>query len=245
MFLGFLIVLCAFLPNIAWLMFYLREDVHPEPKPLLAAAFVLGVVCVGIVYLVQRGAVLLLSRALDAPFNIIVGSYAFIICAAVIEEIIKFISAKLLLRKNPVFEEPIDAMIYLVVIGLGFAFTENILYLRNFSTTAYEVINLAMVRFVSANLLHAVASGMAGYFWAQGIVGRRPGLGIFKGLLAASLIHVLYNVLALIFQNQFIVDIPIIFILVIGIFELRDFEKLRQLSTPVSLEVYTPANENH
>ena len=136
MFLGFLIVLCAFLPNIAWLMFYLREDVHPEPKPLLAAAFVLGVVCVGIVYLVQRGAVLLLSRALDAPFNIIVGSYAFIICAAVIEEIIKFISAKLLLRKNPVFEEPIDAMIYLVVIGLGFAFTENILYLRNFSTTA-------------------------------------------------------------------------------------------------------------
>ena len=240
MFIGFLIILCAFIPNIAWLVFYIREDTHPEPKPLLVVAFVLGIVSVGIVYVMQRSTVSLLSHSLDAPIQVIMGSYAFIICAAFIEEIVKFVSIRLLLHKNPVFDEPIDAMIYLVVAGLGFAFAENILYLRNFSDTAFDVVNLAMLRFVSANLLHAVCSGMAGYFWAQGIVNKKSWRGIAVGILAAGGIPALYNVLTLASHNQLIVDISIVFILVVGIFELRDFEKLRKLSVPVTLTVYSP-----
>jgi len=233
MFLGFLIILCAFLPNIAWLMFYIREDLHPEPKPLLVVAFVLGIVSVGGVYGLQRGSVWALSEILSAPASVIMGSYIFIVCAALIEEIVKFACARFLLWKNPVFEEPIDAMIYLVVIGLGFAFAENILYLRNFSDTAFDVVNLAMLRFISANLLHAVCSGLAGYFWARGILRRAPWRGALIGVGFAGLIHVIYNVLTLALHNQFIIDLPILFILAVGIYELRDFELLRRLSSPL------------
>ena len=238
MLISFLIVVCAFLPNIAWLMFYVREDAHPEPKPLLVAAFALGIVSVGAVYGLQRLSVSWLSNWLTAPANVIMGSYIFIICAAFIEEIVKFVCGQLMIWKNPVFEEPIDAMIYMVVIGLGFAFTENILYLRNFSATVFDVVNLAMLRFISANLLHAVCSGLAGYFWARGIVARAPWRGALAGVFWAGLVHVLYNVMILALQNQFIIDIPILFILIIGLYELRNFELLRRLSSQVVFSVY-------
>ena len=48
---------------------------------------------------------------------------------AFVEELAKFLMMFFLLRKNFVFDEPIDALIYSVVIALGFAFVENIVYL--------------------------------------------------------------------------------------------------------------------
>ena len=227
MLLGFIILAVAFLPNFVWLVFYLKEDPHPEPKPLLTLAFLFGILSVGVVFLLQKGSLLLFSELLDLSSRQILDSTAFILAAAFLEEIVKFIMARFLLQKNPYFDEPVDAMIYLVVVALGFAFTENLLYLRHYSNF-YEVVNLAMLRFVSANLLHTVASGLAGYFWAKGIMQRRVWRNVFIGLLLAGVIHGSYNILAFYLKDLFILDIPIVFILITGLFMLGDFEKLKK-----------------
>ena len=49
------------------------------------------------------------------------------IVIAVIEEVLKFYTGYLFIRKKPDFDEPVDAMIYLIAVGLGFATVENIL----------------------------------------------------------------------------------------------------------------------
>ena len=37
-----LIIILGLLPGFAWLLFYLKEDLHPEPKKMLAKVFLVG-----------------------------------------------------------------------------------------------------------------------------------------------------------------------------------------------------------
>jgi len=96
-----------------------------------------------------------------------------LIVIALVEEVVKFLMTRLMLFKNKVFDEPIDAMIYLIVIALGFAFFENFLvvfdnYLNEIALL--ETIGVLVYRFIGANLLHVVSSGIIGFYWAKAIV---------------------------------------------------------------------------
>ncbi|TSD03009.1 MAG: hypothetical protein Greene071436_358 [Parcubacteria group bacterium Greene0714_36] len=46
-------LLLAFLPPIFWLLFYLREDRHPEPKRLLIATFLGGMASAGLAVVLE------------------------------------------------------------------------------------------------------------------------------------------------------------------------------------------------
>ena len=50
----FLTILLALLPGIVWLLFYLQEDRHPEPKRLLALVFLLGMVWAVIAFVAEK-----------------------------------------------------------------------------------------------------------------------------------------------------------------------------------------------
>ena len=45
------------------------------------------------------------------------------------EEVAKYLIIKIRILRDPEFDEPIDAMIYMIIAGLGFAALENILVL--------------------------------------------------------------------------------------------------------------------
>lgn len=233
MLLPLIIILVAFVPNFIWLFFYLQKDPHPEPPPFLLAAFLLGIIAVGVVFLFLEGVRLFFVEVLNVNKGVLLSFFLFFVFAAFLEEVIKFFMGRVLLWRNSVFDEPIDAMIYLVVIALGFAFAENLLYLRNFQDV-YEIVGLAIGRFVSANFLHSVSSGIVGYFWAQGIVHHKVRTKIISGLFVAGIIHSLFNVLVFLFQSAYIINIPILFITFAGLFLLHDFEKLKRLSIPTT-----------
>ena len=40
----FLIIVLGLLPGFAWLIFFLKEDIHPEPKKMIAKVFFVGAV---------------------------------------------------------------------------------------------------------------------------------------------------------------------------------------------------------
>ena len=54
------VLIASFVPNFVWLALYLREDPHPEPQPLLALSFFLGMcgtgIALGIEYVILRSA---------------------------------------------------------------------------------------------------------------------------------------------------------------------------------------------
>src|SRR3989344_3254812 len=114
-------------PSLVWLYFYSRKDCHPEPKNLLAQTFLMGIIISPIAILLQFSFAQLASTATGISQAATQGSSYFFLWAAAVEEVIKFYAVRMLILRNPEFDEPIDAMIYMITAGLGFAAMENIL----------------------------------------------------------------------------------------------------------------------
>ena len=240
-------IILGILPSLAWLAFYLREDAHPEPKRLILLTFLWGAAFAFFALYAQlfvncfyhngispgfrglsfdceyRG-----SEGLDLFSEGFPNALLFIIVFALIEELVKFGAAYLTVRNNPAFDEPVDAMVYAVTAALGFAAVEN-LGLVGFGVISTdgafsEAVYHISLRFVGATLLHAIASGILGYYWAKSIRAFGSLRPIYFGIIAATFIHVLFNYLIITVSP---VVSTIFLLLVTGLVVLVDFEKLR------------------
>lgn len=212
-------ILIGLLPSFAWLVFYLKEDPHPEPKKLIFETFLAGAVATFIVFSIQ----LPLN---DWAISIGIAQYtilSFFILSS-IEEIFKFGAARLVVGKHPKdFDEPVDAMIYLIVAALGFAAVENIaVALKASGSLTFETITL---RFIGATLLHTISSGLLGYYWALSLIRKKRWL-LFKGIALATALHVVFNYLILMYEP---VVVPTALLMVAALFILYDFEKLKKI----------------
>jgi protease PrsW len=226
----FLAILFGLLPGVAWLFFYLKEDEHPEPKRLIALTFVFGMVSAFAALIAEQilnGTLDKSVRDLTAPLvNLQVG---YLFALALIEETVKFGAAYFAVHKSASFDEPIDAMIYMVAAALGFATIEN-LGAAGDSVSSGQTALLASLltttslRFVGATLLHSLTSGVVGYHWANGIRKLRPAKYILAGLIVATLLHALFNYLVISYGNLIYI---VVFLVTIGFFVLNDFEKLK------------------
>lgn len=198
------------IPALIWLWFWLREDLHPEPKRLLLKAFAAGAIAIPFALLAEAffycasSYVFLFSEearicgTVTPPLRAFVGiaNFFILVAFAASEEIVKYMSAKRFVLTGKDFDEPVDAMIYLITVALGFAAFENFFFLLSaFGNTLFEGIVVTNLRFLGATLLHAVSSGVAGYAIALSFYrdGERAYHTAF-GLLAATIIHVLFNI---------------------------------------------------
>jgi len=193
---AFLVIL-GFVPSLAWLAFYLKKDPHPEPKYLISRTFLLGIVMAPIAVALQwwfRVAVLGLWPGYEIQISV-----WFFLWAAVIEEIIKFLAVYLVVIRDPEFDEPTDAMIYMISAALGFAAIENILVLfQAIPNGANAAVQIWLLRFVGATLLHAVASATVGYFLALAwFYSHHCKKLIAFGIGIATLLHLIFNIILL------------------------------------------------
>ncbi|MGC9968675.1 MAG: PrsW family glutamic-type intramembrane protease [Minisyncoccia bacterium] len=213
------------LPGFAWLIFYLSEDPHPEPKRLIVLAFFAGV------------AFGFFAIALEQMFNHAATGWGIaelsifsLLVFALIEELMKFGAAYFAVGKSPILNDPLDRMIYLIVAALGFATLENIGAISNlpaaFSGTAFisSVFQMDSLRFVGATLLHSLTSGIVGYHWALGVARKKIALNLSLGLVYATVLHAIFNYLILTYGN---ISYTVLFLLVVGFFVLSDFEELK------------------
>lgn len=246
----FIVLAAAFAPALVWLFFFLREDaVYPEPRRLIAKVFAVGALATIPTFLVQSGFDVLLK----GEFVVLVVLLAFI------EEFFKFGAAWLVVRRDKAFDEPIDAMIYMVAASLGFATVENIFitgsaYPLSASLGTFLVAGGALstltYRFLGATLLHVLASALLGYVWARGRVPfvttparERAPEGPKGGLSRTGWRQVGYITVGLltattvhaifnflIYRFQYEnLILPTLFLLVAGFFVLLDFEKVKKL----------------
>ena len=118
------------LPSLVWLSIYLREDEHPEPNLLVLRTFFLGALAAPL----AAGMEFLLVRWLETSFlpALLVQILVFFVAIAWVEEYWKYLAVKLTMARDHSFDEPTDAMIYLIVAALGFAAVENVLPPFNF-----------------------------------------------------------------------------------------------------------------
>lgn len=176
----------GFIPALFWLWFWLREDkARPEPKALIASAFIAGMAVVAVVLPLQRYA---LGQFTD-------GTLVF--TWVVIEEVLKYAAALIVVLWHKTVDEPIDVIIYMITIALGFSALENALFMWSpFMDGQYvESILTGHFRFLGATLLHVLASGTVGAAMAFAFYKSKFARIVWStvGLCVAIVLHTLFN----------------------------------------------------
>lgn len=187
----FLSLLLAIAPSLFLVCYYYRQDMKkPEPKHLVTKIFFLG-----IVFTIPA---IILEVFFDEIFvfvmkdSILHTLFKAFIVAAFIEELIKLLIVKWFAYNHVHFDEVMDGIVYTIMASLGFACLENIMYVIDGGFI------IAFVRAITAVPMHAVASGMMGYYigkakFSENKIEEKS--LIYKGLWFAVLIHGIYDFL--------------------------------------------------
>lgn len=180
-------LLGGLIPSLIWLFFWLREDTHSEPRSLLIACFIGGMI-----------SVIIAGYTEEYVATVVTDQNTMYTLWATIEELLKFIAVALIALRSTAYDEPIDAMIYCVTVALGFAALENALFILK---VWHEQGDLAAsilggnMRFIGASLVHVVSSTAIGFGlgWSfyRGAVSKF--IGLIAGLGAAVAIHAAFN----------------------------------------------------
>lgn len=226
----------SFAPPLIWLLFYLHEDRHPEPKHLLLVTFVGGILGALIAVALEVGAFgkpPLFSGLFYNFYPILLQSPMVILAGvALIEEYLKYLSVKIAVLSHPEFDEPIDAMIYMITAALGFAAIENVIFLTPvFDKSFLSGFELTATRFLGANLLHALSSAIVGYFLARHLFSPWRKHAVFLGVILAGLLHTVFNYLIIVKElipHSIVLVILLLVIMAVVVF--IDFEKLKKAS---------------
>ncbi len=203
----------GFIPIIIWLVFWLKEDRdHPEPLRRVVLVFIAGALMVVLAYILERlwcdnpwlrEACVNISKVGDNPLIGINGrEKVVLILWSATEEILKLFAAYLIVFNHPDFDEPVDAVIYLITAALGFAALENAFFLFNilYQPGAGDHIVFLLtgnLRFLGANILHLVSSAIVGAMIGLSFclsLSRRLIYAVI-GLVTAILLHALFNLL--------------------------------------------------
>lgn len=192
----FIAFLGGLLPALLWLIFWLLEDrCEPEPKRYIFFSFIAGMILVIPIPLggYLFGIVLPLEKFAATIFS----GTALLVAWAAIEEIFKFAAAYLAALRFRVFDEPLDAVIYLITVALGFSAAENMLFLLGplQEGNALQAVATGNLRFMGATLLHTLSSATIGIALAlsfyRGISARR--MAALGGVILAVLLHAVFN----------------------------------------------------
>lgn len=182
----FYALLAGLLPSLIWIWFWTREDNNAEPKWLLVFSFIGGLFAV-------IGAIFAEKFIAELSLN---PSLRYTLWAAV-EEIFKFVAVAVIALNSDYNDEPIDAMIYSIVVALGFAAFENALFLVQplAGGEIAQSIVTGNLRFVGATLVHVVSSALVGfclgYVFYKGYLAKV--IAVIVGLSLAIGLHSAFN----------------------------------------------------
>ncbi|NJN41666.1 MAG: PrsW family intramembrane metalloprotease [Flammeovirgaceae bacterium] len=179
-------IILAVVPGLSIALYiHFRDKYEPEPVRLLVLSFLLGIVSMfiawGLTTVVEQYISIDESDWEDQAVH------AFLI-VAIIEEVSKFLFARGVLFYNSNFDEPFDGIVYTVMIGMGFATAENILYVVENGGSA------AIIRMFTAVPAHGLFAILMGYFLGKAkFQESQIGYYSFIALFVATLFHGTYD----------------------------------------------------
>jgi RsiW-degrading membrane proteinase PrsW (M82 family) len=220
------------LPALLWLWFWLKEDKRqPEPKLRIALSFVCGMLAVWPAIWLEKNLCYFINplvcseKALPGPLLIILW--------AATEEIFKYIFAFVSsFWKNKYNNEPIDPIIYMITVALGFSALENALFL--FKIIDIGVISQSVItgnsRFLGATLLHVASSATVGVMMGLAYFKKPVIKKIFLvlGLCTAIILHAIFNLLIIKLEDELFFIFAGVWILIILLMVL--IEKVKKIN---------------
>ncbi|MEO7753607.1 MAG: PrsW family intramembrane metalloprotease [Terracoccus sp.] len=189
-----LVPLLVVVPVYLWLDRYEAEPVRYQLFAFLWGALV---AVVGAFFLNTYGLGLLLDATWNDPMET-----GAVYLAPVVEETLKGLGVLLIfLFRRREFDGVVDGIVYGGIVGAGFAFSENVLYLGQAATDsgAEGLTGTFIVRCLMGPFAHPLFTSLTGIGIGIAVSVRRPALrlaAIVVGWLCAMLLHGLWNLAA-------------------------------------------------
>jgi len=230
------------LPSFLWLCFYLKKDKEAEPRLLLSKIFLYGgLVTIPTIFIQEFTLNQIQTFYFPSPLSFLITT---LFLMAFIEEMSKFLIVKSNILNHSEFNEPIDAMVYMITASLGFAAAENFLILifsanqglinNSFYLITEEIIwgnvlQIALVRFVGATFLHALCGAIIGFFIGLSFFKKEKERLILPALFLATILHALYNFSIIKIKEGWNILIPFSLLIALYLFVSFCFKKLKQI----------------
>lgn len=185
----------ALLPVIVLLVYiYDRDKVEKEPAGWLAGSFFGGVLITAIALAVQ---IPLSAQAQKITEVSLQNFYLSFGVAACTEELLKFLVLYLLIWNCRHFNEYFDGIVYAVFISLGFACTENLLYVFSYELVNGIGLQVGITRALFSVPAHFLFAVIMGYYFSLAKFQGRPVWNCLAGLVGAILVHGAFDFLLL------------------------------------------------
>jgi RsiW-degrading membrane proteinase PrsW (M82 family) len=218
----------ALAPGVAIMLYiYLKDKHEREPLSLLLISFIYGMFST------------LITLAISWPLEMLVvlrqndivrEFFSAFFKVALVEEFSKFVFVRFVLYPNKNFNEPFDGIVYAVMVSMGFATLENIVYVFQYG------LEIAILRMFTAVPAHATFGVLMGYFLGKGKFAQHRSLYYsLIALLAATVFHGTYDYFLFIAEVTGVwtwISICTIISLVIGLILSRKAIRLHLQASP-------------
>lgn len=181
------LLLFAIAPVLAILLYiYIQDKYEKEPRGLLIKSFLFGatlsIIIVFVLYLFT-------GRLIPITDNYSIWQQfiqAFIV-VALAEEFSKYVIVRYFAQPKKAFNEPYDGIVYAVMVSMGFACTENIMYVIEGGHLT------AILRAFTAVPAHATFGILMGFYMGKAKFSKNRVVLNLTGLLLAVLFHGAYD----------------------------------------------------
>ncbi len=181
------LILAAIAPAFIIIIFiYIKDKYEKEPKRVMLYSFLLGAI---VSVLFSTILYVLFDFFLPLPDdNSIIQQFikAFFV-VALIEEFSKYVIVRYYSQPRKAFNEPFDGIVYAVIVSMGFALVENLIYVFQ---GGWEV---AIIRAFTAVPAHATFGVLMGYFMGKAKFNGKRIADNLIGLSLAILFHGAYD----------------------------------------------------
>ena len=174
----------AIAPGLAICVFIFYKDIYnKEPKFNLIVSFGLGSIAIIPAVLFEKS----FNSTLDGTITgVAVFSYAVV---AFSEEFSKFLGLRLYSYNKKSFDEPLDGIVYAVMVSMGFATVENLMYVVN-----SQDMKIAFMRMFLSVPAHATFAVVMGYYVGKAKFNSKNSfILMLTGILGAIFFHGTYD----------------------------------------------------
>ena len=191
------LIALAIAPGIAICLYLFYTDVfNREPRKNLIISFFLG--CLAIL------PAIFFEKTFEFTQNgTILGTaiFAYII-VGFSEEFSKYIGLRFYAYNQKSFDEPLDGIVYAVMVSMGFATLENIMYAIKFPS-----LNVVVMRMFLSVPAHATFGVIMGYFIGKAKFDSKKSIGLMiTGLAGAILFHGNFDFFIFLNQKKMVTD---------------------------------------
>lgn len=204
----FILLSVAFAPGLAlFSFFYLRNQLATEPRKTLIQTFIYGAILTFPMLFLQY--VLRSEELFKYPF------VQDILLTSILEEFFKWLIILLVIYHHIEFNDPYDGVLYGVVISLGFATVENVMYLMSYG------VDTGLLRAILPVSSHGLFGVVMGYYFGKAKFNESNNKKVYivLALTIPILLHIVYNAIFISENHWIYVMIP--FMLFLWWFSLR------------------------